>query len=362
LNGSADPDTSESGPLEGRPEWLQWALLVGLSLPLGALFELAHFPAALLIGPMLVGVLMGVGGASIHMPHPLFVVAQAVIACLVANSLSPEFLPAFLANWPVLVGSVLVTLAASSFLGWLISFWKILPGTTGVWGSAPGAASAMVIMAGAFGADQRLVAFMQYCRVVLVTAAAAIIARFWIGDTMAPEIEWFPPLEPLPLAMTALVVAGGPWIGRLLRMASPQFIGTMVLAFALKTGLGVEFQLPEWLLAASYAVVGWTIGLRFRRDTIVQIRRSLMQVTAAILALIAICGGVAFLLTEFAGIDAMTAYLATSPGGMDSVAIIATAADNVDISFIMALQMLRFLIVLLMGPALARFVANRVKD
>ena len=46
------------------------------------------------------------------------------------------------------------------------------------------------------------------------------------------------------------------------------------------------------------------------------------------------------------GIDPLTAYLATSPGGMDSVAIIAAASDRVDISFVMALQTARFLIVL----------------
>lgn len=361
MNPERQPAAGDEGPLAAWPRWLQWAALFLLSLALGALLEVAGFPAAPLIGPMLVGILFGVGGATIRMPQAIFVVAQSVVACLVAASLSPEFLPAFLANWPVLVGSVIATLAASSFLGWLISFWKILPGTTAVWGSAPGAASAMVLMAGAFGADQRLVAFMQYYRVVLVTAAAALIARLWVGDTVGEEVLWFPPLEPGPLAATAVVVAAGPWVGRLLRMASPQFIGTMVLAFALKAGAGVEFQLPEWLLAASYAIVGWAIGLKFSRETLAQIRRSLAQVTAAIVALIAICGGIAFLLTEFAGIDPLTAYLATSPGGMDSVAIIAAAADNVDLSFIMALQMLRFLIVLLLGPALSRFVAGWVR-
>jgi membrane AbrB-like protein len=342
------------------PPWQQWTALLVTSLLLGALLELAAFPAALLIGPMVTAIAFGVTGASIRMPQPMFVVAQAVIGCLIAASLSPNFLPAFWASWPLLVGSVIVTLAASSFLGWLISRWRILPGTTAVWGSAPGAASAMVLMAGAFGADQRLVAFMQYYRVVLVTGAAALIARLWVGETGVSHIVWFPPLEAGPLAATVLIVAAGPWLGRLLRLPSPQLIGTMLLAFGLKSGLGIAFQLPEWLLAISYAVVGWTIGLRFNRETIAQIRQSLPQVTASIAALIAICGGIAFLLAEFAGIDPLSAYLATSPGGMDSVAIIAAAADGVDISFVMALQMLRFLIVLLLGPALARFVAKRV--
>lgn len=362
MSQAPDPDAPPTGLFNSWPGWRQWAGLGLVSLIVGGLLEFAHVPAAFLIGPMLIGIVFGTAGATIRIPQPVFVVAQSVVACLVAASLSPTFFPAFAANWPLLVGSVVVTLAASTLLGWLISFWKILPGSTAVWGSTPGAASAMVLMAGAFGADQRLVAFMQYFRVVLVTATAAVIARFWVGDIAAPNIEWFPPLEAAPLAMTVLVVVAGPWVGRLLRLPSPQFIGTMALAFALKLGLGVSYQIPELLLASSYAIVGWTIGLRFSRETISQIRRSLPQVTASIVALIAICGGVAFLLAEFAGIDPLTAYLATSPGGIDSVAIIAAAADGVDISFIMALQMLRFLIVLLMGPALARFVARRVKE
>ena len=44
---------------------------------------------------------------------------------------------------------------------------------------------------------------------------------------------------------------------------------------------------------------------------------------------------------------------------MDSVAIIG-AASNVDLSFVMALQTLRLVIVLIVGPPLARFIAQRL--
>jgi uncharacterized membrane protein AbrB (regulator of aidB expression) len=62
------------------------------------------------------------------------------------------------------------------------------------------------------------------------------------------------------------------------------------------------------------------------------------------------------------GVDPLTAYLATSPGGMDSVAIIAAASDTVNVSFVMALQTARFLFVLVLGPAIARLVARWVKE
>ena len=68
----------------------------------------------------------------------------------------------------------------------------------------------------------------------------------------------------------------------------------------------------------------------------------------------------ALVLVYAAGIDPMTAYLATSPGGMDSVAIIG-ASSKADLSFVMALQTLRLVIVIIGGPPLARFIAQRIR-
>ena len=120
-------------------------------------------------------------------------------------------------------------------------------------------------------------------------------------------------------------------------------------------------QLPQWLLAVSYALIGWSIGLNFTRPILRHAARALPQIIGSIIALIAFCGGLGLLISHLLGIDPLTAYLATSPGGMDSVAIIAAAAQNVDISFVMALQSARFLVVLLIGPSVARLVARSVK-
>jgi uncharacterized protein len=76
--------------------------------------------------------------------------------------------------------------------------------------------------------------------------------------------------------------------------------------------------------------------------------------------LLSFSAGVAYVLTRTLGIDALTAYLATSPGGMDSVAIIA-ASSNVDLSFVMALQTIRFLIIIVAGPPVARFLARHAE-
>jgi membrane AbrB-like protein len=128
---------------------------------------------------------------------------------------------------------------------------------------------------------------------------------------------------------------------------------------ALLQGFGLlKIELPTWILALSYALIGWSIGLRFTRSIIEHAARALPRVSASIIILMALCGCMALALHKFAGIDPLTAYLATSPGGADSVAIIAASSD-VDVPFVMAMQTGRFMMILLIGPALARFIARR---
>jgi len=342
----------------------QWLVLLIFSLLFAGTLEYAALPAALLIGPMLAAILAGTNGATVRVPRPVFASAQALVGCLVAASISADIFSVFYEEWPLFLVVVLATLAASSLLGWLISRWRILPGTTAVWGSSPGAATAMVLMAGAFGADQRLVAFMQYLRVIFVSMTAALVAKMWVDTSGVeiPAIVWFPPIDAMAFAATLGVALVGGLLGRLCRLPSPFFLGTFIFGTIVHLGFGVAMQLPPWLLALSYAMVGWSIGLNFTRAILRHATRALPQIVGSIVVLIAFCGGLAWLISHVLGIDPLTAYLATSPGGMDSVAIIAAAAQNVDISFVMALQSARFLVVLIAGPSIARLVARAVRD
>jgi membrane AbrB-like protein len=356
-------DPPPPGPLASLPQWQQWAVLVAASLVLVVGLEFLRVPAALLIGAMVAAIALGVSGVTIRAPRPGFNVAQMVMGSLLAGAIRIDILGTIAADWLLVALAVVSTVAASSFLGWSISRLRILPGTTAVWGSAPGASTAMVLMAETFGADVRLVAFMQYLRVVMVTLAAAFIARIWVEPSAAAQAAhvWFPPIDAAALGGTILVAALGGAFGRLLRLPSPYFLGAFIVGIAFNLGGIVTFQHPQWLLAASYAVIGWTVGLRFDRAIVLQAARALPQIVLSILLLMGFCGGIAWLLVMELGIDPLTAYLATSPGGLDSVAIIAAASSTVDLSLIMALQTARFLFVLVFGPVIARFVARSVR-
>ena len=111
----------------------------------------------------------------------------------------------------------------------------------------------------------------------------------------------------------------------------------------------------QWL---AYALIGVQVGLRFTRASLASIARMLPTVLLLILAVVAATAGLGALLAALTPVDGLTAYLATSPGGADSVAIIA-ANTPVDLPFVMAMQAGRFMVVMFTGPPLARWIATR---
>ncbi|WP_246685029.1 AbrB family transcriptional regulator [Methylobacterium sp. WL69] len=337
-----------------------WTALVAASGALAYGLAVAHFPAALLLGPMLAAIAFGVGGAGLGVPKPGFLAAQAMIGCLVAKAVTTEIVATITEDGWLILAVVLVTVVAGAVVGWALTRLRILPGTTAAWGSSPGGAAAMVAMSEEYGADPRLVAFMQYVRVVAVVLSASAVARL-LTDVTAPAAPAPDATPPLAVLATLAVAAAGFGLAHLLRMPAAALIGPMLLG-ALLHALGlVSMALPMPLLDLAYATIGWYVGLRFRRETLRETVVALPGILVATVAVIALCAVWAYGLTRLLRIDFLTAYLATSPGGLDSVAIIAVGS-KADVSFVLAVQTLRLFVVLLTGPLLAKWIAKGAPD
>ena len=237
--------------LHGRPAALQWGALLGASLVLVSLLELMRLPAALLLGAMAAAILLAWFEGRVKIP-----------ALVLRHRAGSRRLPGGARHQsghrdrddpPVADVPDLrrrrhpVQRRRSATRSRAV---KVLPGTTAVWGSSPGAATVMVLMANAFGGDMRLVAVMQYLRVACVGLVASVVARLWTGRA--------PRRRPRSTGSrrSALPFAGDAGAGRLRRRdrrqsqnpgrraALPLFVGA-----ALSAGHLVTITLPPWLLA-----------------------------------------------------------------------------------------------------------------
>jgi membrane AbrB-like protein len=341
----------------GRRGASQWAGLALLSAGVAFGLDFVRLPAAFLIGPLVAAIAVRLAGAEITVARPAIFASQAVVGAMIGAVLTPAIVATVVADWPVIVAVVTATVVFALAAGWMLSRFGVVPGTTGVWGSSPGAATAMVILAETNGGDVRLVAFMQYLRVLFVASAASIGARLWLGvDGPQAAHVFFPAMEIGAFALTLGLIAVAGIAGHAARLPSGAMIGPL-FAVAILQGAGLAtVVLPPWLLIAAYTGLGWNIGLRFTRASIAHAARALPWIVLSILVLMGFSAGLASVLVVEVGVDPLTAFLATSPGGLDTIAIIA-ASTPVDVSFVLALQAVRFFGLVLVGPTLSRAVA-----
>src|SRR3712207_2819675 len=225
----------------------------------------------------------------------------------------------------------------------------------------------MMTMSGALGADPRLVALMQYTRVLVVVLSAALVARFGSapggeasslsgqglqtsvsGEATMVHDTW------LVYGLTVLVAAIGAWAGTRLRLPAGALMGPLILGVALEELEILGLVWPPGVPQAAFLVLGVYVGLLFDRASVRRVGRLLPFVLCSTISLVVACAGLGWALAALTPIDGLTTYLATTPGGIDSVAIMALES-GVSAPLVLAVQMLRLFAVVLAGSLVWRW-------
>jgi membrane AbrB-like protein len=222
-----------------------------------------------------------------------------------------------------------------------------------------GGASGIVAMADELGGDERIVAFMQYLRVLVVTLLTPLLVPLIFpgtrsaggaaggGPLLGTAIGW---------ALTAGVSVLGALAARRVRLPAGTLLGPLLLTAALTvSGLSGHVQVPPLLREAAFSIIGLYIGLGFERDTLRRIARLLLPVAVTIAALLVACFALGWLLTLTAGVSLLDAYLATTPGGLYAVLPIAYGS-GADTTFVLAVQGLRLFAMIVAAPVVVRWL------
>ena len=345
-----------------------WSGLFLLSILVGSLLAWLDVPAAFFVGSVLCGIAFSLAGARLTLPRRYFQCAQVLIGCAAAKGMTPQVLGILASNWLVLLGMVFSSVLAGGLVGWFLTRWRVLPGNTAAWGSSPGGASAMVAMAESYGADARTVAMMQYLRVLSVVLSASLVAHWLSGrpsvvqhSAQSLAVSLFRG-DPAQIALTLAIMAVCGVVAVRLRIPAGPLLLTMIVGAVLNSTGIVQFRLPDVFQIVAAILIGWFIGLGFSRDLLYSTLRKLHWLFLSSFSLIGLCAFFAWLLHHFAHCDSLTAYLATTPGGLDSVILMAMGSDGVDVPFVVTAQALRLFVVILLGPLVARWICRRASE
>ena len=330
--------------------WLATAAAAaGLAVVLGAV----GLPSPSLFAAMLAGLVVALlVGSPPALPPWAFRVAQAVTGVVLGSYVQSSSLGEVADAWAPIFAVSAATLALSLAGGAALARFARVDGPTAALGMIAGGASGIVGMARDLDADDRLVAFMQYIRVLVVVLATPILAGLAFGSGSAGSAPSggpaFGDLRDWGLTIAATILGG--FVATAVRLPVASLLGPMILTAGFALAFPAHtFTVPPALREVAFAVIGLQVGLRFTIATLREVGRLLVPVLATVVGLMVACFGLAVLLDITTSASLLDSYLATTPGGL--YAVLATAyGSHADTTFIVATQTLRLFVMILLAP------------
>lgn len=341
---------------------LRWAVLLAATVAVTVPLTLVGVPSAELLAALVVGIVLAMASAGpARVPRKVGLTAQGVLGVYIGTMVHQDALSELSGDWPIVAAVAVGTLLLSVIAGALLGLRRDVTPLTGSLALVAGGASGLVAIARELGGDDRVVAVVQYLRVALVTASMPVVVTLIYHADRSHEAAHViaeTPLAPwyLSIALMAALIVVGAVGGRLVRLPGAGLLGPLALTVALEvSGLSFGLSVPMLLVQAGYVLIGWQAGLAFTRDSLRSVGR-LLPVATTLIAVIGVAtAGLGMVMAQVAGLTPLEGYLATSPGGV--YAVLATAVETCsNVTFIIAAQVVRILLMLFAAPLMARGV------
>jgi uncharacterized protein len=326
-------------------------LSLGIGALGGGLLSLLHVPLAWMLGPMIFNIAASVRGVPVLIPHGVRVAVLCVIGVFLGGSFTPDLL-ARAGDWLfslslMIVFVPLITFVASEYFRRAANFDR----ATAIFSGAPGTLTAMVIIGGESGADERMIALTQGLRVVIVVilmpmVVTAVLATAPHEGSVLPDGGPFRAVEGAWLGAAGLC---GYVIAHVFKLPAAAMTGAMSV---------VTYRPPDGLLWLALWILGSAIGSRFSTVTAETFFRISKHAVAATTIIISVSALFAFLASWLTDTPYLTALLSFTPGGVAEMCLIAIAFD-VDPAFVAVHHLVRIAILITVVPLAAKWLFTR---
>ncbi len=342
---------------------------VGLTLLVGAVgaavASAVGFPGGVFTGAMLVTAAASLLNAPLGNPPAwLRSSARIILGLTVGATVTPETLGAVAnALLPVAIMVVCMVLMGLGMAWALQRFARMSPATS-LCGASPGALAAMVALADDLGGDPPVVASMHLVRLisVLLFMPAFVTAAFSSGAAApAAAVAAAAPPDLLTLRLVALVAMGLAvgFVAIRLKMPAAEILSGLIVAAVLNPAILHVPELPgSWRIFAQW-IVGAGVGTMVTRESLRNFRPYALAGGAMTLGVIAAGLGLGWILAQVTSIDLVTAIMGCSPGGADTLIILAGEL-GADQQLVAAMHVSRLVILMLLLPIISRVATTRL--
>jgi membrane AbrB-like protein len=281
-------------------------------------------------------------------PGGVRALGMAVVGTAAGAHIDGDVIHTVAAQPVAVIGGVLATLVVSMLAGQVLRLDPDVDARTAAFASVAGGASGVALAAREYGADDGVVMSVQYLRVVLVLVSVPVVAPLLGGVQAATVPEPGAPVSEHLFTLAAMVLGLG--LARLLPFAAAPVLWTLVVSAVLAlSGLFDHPDVPTWVLAAGYTVVGANVGSSFTRDRLRRLVRLFPLAVVQVLLGVGACAVIGVVFARAVGVSLLDGYLATTPGGLPAVVAVAVDSGNA-IGLILTMQFVRVFLALACAP------------
>ena len=317
-----------------------------------------HVPLAFMLGPMFLCMAASIAGLPAEVPLWMRANFMILIGLFLGETFDGMALGDIL-RWPVSLAAALLYMPVATGLAYI--YYRAIAretSMTALCSSIPGGLTAVVLVSGALGADERNVALAQSLRVAIVVCIAPLVAFGFLGysDRAPPQAG-----ENLIGAVDlGILLAFSFGLMFLLRNTGIPILGMIcpLLASAVLRLAGVvDGVLPHWLVEIGLLVLGASVGSRFAGVPLRQLVSFGALTFGGTAILMASAGLLAWAVAVITGLPLISLMLAYAPGGVAEMSLIALAIDA-DPGFVAVHHMVRIVFVMVSVPILSAWLGR----
>lgn len=333
---------SEFTKLRERLPTILKTLAVGV--PAGYLFHRLHTPIPWMIGPMVAVATLNLMDVKMHSPPFARQIGQVILGSAVSLYFTPTVVAALAGNFPAILAATVAVFVVGALGALTLSRASGVDGKSTFFASVPGGAMAMAVLAERYGAQIAPVAVAHSLRVSVVV----ILIPFALTYGGFPlEAAAYRPELPLDYSILALWLLVGCVLGEIserLRLQNGYLLTPIFFGAAL-TMSGVQLSaVPHWMTDLAQLMFGLVLGARYERAFFARYRLFIpFALLNSFFILIASVASAALLAWAF-NLPIATMIIATSPGGLAEMTILAQALQ-ISVPLVVAFHLFRVVVV-----------------
>ena len=355
------PTRRSSAPRRDTGFAARWLLIAAALVATAIGFAHLGLPSPFLLAAFAVGIAYALlFRPPLSVFPPAAAAAQGVIGVTAGSYLDRTTIASVGQHLVPILGVSVLTVTLSVFAGLVLARFSRVDRATAAFGMIAGGAAGIIALSRELGADQRLVAVMQYVRVLIIVAVTPVVAVGIFGMTgrsrsVTSGSFW----SPHDILYVACTLVAGLLVARMLHLPGGNILGPMLTAAAVSLAYRpVVSATPIVLADLAFAFIGLDVGLRFTRGSLREAGELLPRSILVIVAMLIASAGFGVGLAALTHVSMLDGYLATTPGGLTAVVALAVGGRT-NTTFIVSVQVIRTFLMLAAAPVIAKALASR---